>query len=151
MFDWPSVAVSRGLPGCGYDSRDADHQDVFTTDSLRKLFFAMVAVVGEIHCRVVGPYKKWPWPLVRLVDNRIAASQKQAIARKFFNAKECCLDSFFSQRLQQMAACPEDLLEGGSLHNVVNILSLMKVMNIEVEDNFARASQARQASAGQSC
>jgi len=143
--------VSQGLPGSGYDSRDPDHHYVFTTGSLHKLFFALVAVVGEVYCRLVGPYKRWPWPLVRLVDDRISASQKRAVAKKFFVAKECCLDSCFSKPLQQMTTQPEDLLEGGSLHNVVNVLSLMKVMNIEVEDNFARASRARQASAGQSC
>ena len=137
-----------GLDGSGFNSRAHDLEEAVCSGALQKLFYAFIAVAAEIHCRLNAPYRKWPWSLVRLADERMPGPQRLALARKFRRASPCCLDPFCGERLQAMVSDPVDLLPQGRLHPTVAVLSMNKVMNIEVEDSFARAARCRASSAG---
>lgn len=58
------------------------------------------------------------------------------------------MDEGFSKRLRSQMREPRDLLKGGRLHSVVALLSHHKVVNAEVECNFARANSAAKTTRG---
>lgn len=58
------------------------------------------------------------------------------------------MDTGFSVRLRSAVQSDDDLLPGGRFEGVIRLLSITKVLNIEIEDNFARAAAMRRAGAG---
>ena len=116
--------------------------------ALNKLFFAMVSVASEVFSRMRAPYNRWPWKLAKIVDPRLCADSRRAVAEAFFKSRNCCLDFSFGERLKSAMDQPSDILEDGKLHSSIQLLSMQKVHNIEIEDNFARSTQMRAASKG---
>lgn len=118
------------------------------SNALNQLFYCIVSVTSEISTRLRLSYQKWPWPLAKLTDQRIPEHDRDEIAASFFNANECCLDTGFGRRLRSSMSAPSDILKPGHLHGAIELLSTHKVHNIQIEDNFARATQMRAASRG---
>jgi hypothetical protein len=91
----------------------------------------------------VLPYTTWPWKIAALVDSRLGATEHERIATAFTKAPSCDLDYAFSQRLQSVTTAPADLQRHGKHFGVVDTMSLQKVVNVQCEDNFARAAAMR--------
>ena len=92
--------------------------------------------------RLIVPYIAYPWCLAPLTDPRLDQEEKLEIAVRFVGAQRCCLDSGFAARLRSQVAEPEDILEGGRMHPALQLLSHHKVLNSEIENNFARCASA---------
>jgi hypothetical protein len=112
------------------------------------LHFAMTSVASEMFVRFWVQYLRYPWVLVRLVDPRLPSAERQALAEAFCQAKPCCLDRGFGSILHPRVCYAEDMLEGGALWGLIQTMSMQKVMNIEVEDNFSRAARNRATTQG---
>lgn len=138
-----------GLPGSGYDSRYDQTRFQIQSSALYKLSFALISVASEVFAREYLPYKKWPWALAQLVDNRLSTEQKEALGQRFLESPACCKDEPFGVRLCSAMSTASDILPGHRLFPAVDLMSCHKVHNIEVEDNFARACAMRSASKGQ--
>ena len=54
--------------------------------------------------------QEWPFKLAKLLDPDIDLGAKLSVARRFLEAKECCLDKAFSLRLQRSMKDSESLL-----------------------------------------
>ena len=131
------VLSSLGMPGCD-------------EDQLQKGAFSVLHVLLETFIRLVLPYQEFPWRLVGLVDPRLSSQDKQTIVADFMALPLESLDFGFSQRLRSALTSGEELMEGGSFHELILLLSSGKVINVEIEDNFARAAAMRRAGAGRS-
>lgn len=96
------------------------------------------------------PYMGYPWQLARLVDGRLESGEKLAVIRSFFQSHLCCLDSGFSERLKSTAHSftVDDFLPAGRLRPLVEVLSVHKPVNSEIENNFARACSAAKCARG---
>lgn len=123
------------MPGCG-------------EDSIQKAAFAVLLVLAETWARLVLPYRQYPWRLVGLVDPRLSLQQKEQICKDFLSSAVSQLDLGFSQRLRSVVTTSRDLLEEGNLRDLIHLLSFGKIVNVEIEDNFARAAAMRRAGAG---
>ena len=103
--------------------------------------------------RGVWPYLKCPWIWARLTDPRINHAAKAKLAADIATLAQCCGDFGFTIRLQSViksesSGGPAALLPGGNLHSTVDMLSVHRVINVKIEDCFARASAQAQASRG---
>lgn len=98
--------------------------------------------------RLFVPYSQWPWRLVALEDNRLDDDERGMISRSFFHANTCCLDKGFSQPLQGVLETHSCLLGQGKYSNIPKALSIQKVTNSEIENNFARALSASRCARG---
>lgn len=136
-----------GLRGSGFDS-SIDLQIDVDSPTLYKLHYCLVAVAAEFMFRFWIQYTQFPWVLARLADERIAIEQRSELAASFFNKSTCCLDKGCSLFLQCDMNGPDDLLPGGAHYATIDVLTIQKVMNIEVEDNFSRAARARATTQG---
>ncbi len=112
------------------------------------LHFSLVAVASEFAVRFWIQYLKYPWVLVRLVDPRNSDESRTWLADTFLQTRPCCRDRGFSAILHDQIQRADDLMPGGSHWGLLEIMSMQKTMNIEVEDNFSRAARARTATQG---
>ena len=120
-------------------------------DFVGKGFWCCVLAIGHMMHRLVVPYQKLPWRLAVLCDTAASISKKQNVADWFMNLNACCLDVAFSRKVQQMATNAQDLLPGmGDTNLNLQLRSSFqsKNSNVTVENNFARAQTAQQATRG---
>ena len=113
------------------------------------VFFAVLHVVTKVWKRLVQPYASYPWCLASIIDPRLDEQERSAQCVAFKATKGCCLDPGFSARLQAKLTEPKLLLPGNTLSPALNLLSHQKVLNAEIEDNFARAASMAKCSRGQ--
>ena len=119
------------------------------SDVLYMLHFSLVAVVSEFAFRFWIQYLKYPWVLIRLVDPRNSQEARTWLADAFLQqTRPCCRDRGFSALLHEQVQKAEDLMQGGSHWDLLELMSVQKIMNIEVEDNFSRAARTRTATQG---
>lgn len=118
------------------------------SNALNRLFYCIVSVASEVSTRLRLSYKKWPWPLAKLTDQRISEDDRAEIAASFFSANVCCLDTGFGVKLRSAMSAHSDILKSGHMYAAIELLSMHKVHNIQIEDNFARSTQMRAASKG---
>lgn len=85
-----------------------------------------------------------------MVDNRLREDERKQEAHAFLTADAAELDEGFSRRFRQIVTAAHEILPNGHMHCVVDGVSATKVMNIEVEDAFARAAAMRRCGAGAS-
>ena len=123
------------MPGCNHGS-------------LQKAAWSVLTVLGETFVRLVLPYLEYPWRLARLCNPALDREAKLNLVKQFRRAKEEKLDVGFSLRLRSAVNSVDDLLPGGRFEGVIRLLSITKVINVEIEDNFARAAAMRRAGAG---
>ena len=145
MTSWTD-GFRRGLIGSEIDCTaelPEDHEPF----AVGLLFFCFLHVVTCLWRRLVVPYQRFPWRLVRLIDPRLDDEEKHSTAVEFLRAPTCCLDFGFSDRLRSQANTIEKLL--GRWLPVIQSISINKVVNSEIENNFARAVSAARCARGQ--
>ena len=137
-----------GLPGSGLTLGPGNRPDD-EADCLYLLFFCMLHACTNVWSRLVRIYLGFPWCLAALANDRLDAAVADRILSRFENARPCCLDAAFSQRVRNVMTSPADLKSGGRLHDLIQLLSCQKVLNAKVEDTFARHNSVAQAARGQ--
>jgi hypothetical protein len=119
------------------------------------LLLLMLCATGNLLCVIgkVVPYQSHPFKLCQLIDSSVPRATQVEIATAIFSLPPCCLDPGMSRRIVSMVPQPsvDDLLEGGALFKPLTMSFILKVVNVQVEDVFARASSMRQTSRGKCC
>lgn len=110
--------------------------------------FSVLHILTKIWLNLVHPYAAFPWKLASLVDTRLTEREVQQLGSSFRNAKSCCLDQGFTARLQGRVQSIDSMLPGGQLHGIISLLSHQKILNAEIEDNFARAASTARTARG---
>jgi hypothetical protein len=105
--------------------------------------------MSEVHLRLVQPYTQWPWRLAQTLDPRLSQADRRQVADDFVASRGCCLDTAFSGKLRAKVHDPQELLIG-PLHQLLKLHFASKIINVEIETNFARASAQRQVMHGRS-
>ena len=108
-------------------------------------FYCSVLCTLELLSRGVWTYLTCPWVWARLVDPRIKESVKRSLIAQLLKirSRECCGDRGFTIRFLSALGenlDPSDLLPGGRWFSTVEMVSAHRVINVKIEDNFARAS-----------
>ena len=91
-------------------------------------------------------YQQWPWRLAALQDTRLTEGEKDKICQDFFTARDCCLDRGVSKPLQGIVQKPSDIRH--RFDAVTKSISVTKVVNSQIENNFARACSAAKCARG---
>ena len=91
-------------------------------------------------------YQQWPWRLAALQDTRLTDAEKTEICQEFFSALDCCLDRGCAKPLQGILNEPSDLRH--KFDAVTKSISVTKVVNSQIENNFARACSAARCARG---
>ena len=98
--------------------------------------------------RGVWPYERSPWVWARIADRRLPLADRRALVSQFVKLPFCCSDSGFTARLQSVIKSEEDLLPDGQFHSVLEIQTMHRVINVKIENNFARAASQSKATRG---
>ena len=138
----------QGLIGSDVDFADEELDDESEPFGATLFFFCVVHVVTCLWRRLITPYSMYPWCLVPLVDPRVGQDEKESVASNFLRAPLCCLDVGFSDRLRSQCTTMESILPGGKWNPLLGVLSHHKVINSELENNFARACSAAKCARG---
>lgn len=134
-----------GLKGSGLDTtRPAQHEQEPLCMSL--LLFCLLHVATCTWIRLISPYSSFPWKLAALVDPRTEPWEKEEIGKEFLLARPCCLDEGFGARLRSKCTEVRQLHE--EFRPVLIQLSHQKVINSEIENNFARAASTAKCARG---
>ena len=90
--------------------------------------------------------------MAKLVDTNIPEYQRLDLAAAFCALDQCCVDPLFAQPVIQAAidAGGSHTLVSGTLADDLGMAMRTKTSNMELELNFARASNARQVTRGRS-
>jgi len=105
------------------------------------LFWAGVVTVGSIYRRLVRPYRRPPLCFALLADASMDPGFKRRLASFLLNMPRCCLDEAFTGPLRKFVTCEDDLLLPTALgYRIMQASFCSKNHNIQIEDNFARAS-----------
>ena len=73
------------------------------SDAMQLAHFSLVSVMTHCWHRLVLPFEMWPMRLGALADDSDdMATQRATVAAEFERAPTCCMDRFFSQRLQSL-------------------------------------------------
>ena len=114
-----------------------------------QLFWCGIVTIGSIFRRLVRPYRRPPFCFALLVDPCTPTSFKERLARFVMQMPECCLDSGFTGPLRDQISCQDGLLSSNGIG--VRILEgafMSKNHNVQVENNFARASSWQRTNRG---
>ena len=143
--DQPTSKHCQGLPGSGIDSsqRDDGGRSAF---GVSIVFFCQMLVATALWRRLHVVYQQWPWRLAALQDNRLTSTEKTQICEDFCRASDCCLDRGFAKPLQSILGEPVDLLD--KFDAVTKSITVTKVVNSQIENNFARACSAAKCARG---
>ena len=83
-------------------------------------------------------FSGWPWQLCRLVDPMASDVFRRTVAKRFSDAKQCCLDEYFSRRLKVLhgdaANDPDTYLDEGFLAFLKEVLcnAISATTNLEL-------------------
>lgn len=114
-----------------------------------QIFWHGVVTIGAIFKRLVRPYRRPPLCLASLVDPSVLDACKQSLASYFMHMPDCCLDAAFTGPLRRAVNSVEDLLApNGCGMRILEAAFCSKNHNIQVENNFARASSWQQTNPG---
>ena len=132
-----------GLPGSGLNVSNGEGLDAV---GVRIFFFSICLVMTHIWRRLHVSYCQWPWRLAACVDERLAQSERDAVSSSFFKARMCCLDKGCSAPLQAVLRSESSL--AGEFSDVPRVISVQKIVNSEIENNFARVLSASRCARG---
>lgn len=144
----------QGYPGSGLDlanqctARGARREPEPFCVSL--LFFCVLLVATSGWRRLHVQYRMWPWRLVCLIDPRVSQQSKDQVCSAFSRARPCCLDIGCSVRLRSQLREDMDVkkLLQEEFRSVIDSLSVQKVTNSQIENNFARCVSAAKCARG---
>ena len=121
---------------------------------MARLFQLLLGVNSATWKRQVAPYMQYPWKIVAILDEDVSMEKRLSMLSDFFSAGDCMLDAGASRLargyFQDFARSdlPRLLEKGHPFYQYVVLLACNKTNNIQCEDNFARASSARQCMRG---
>lgn len=116
-------------------------------DFIPHLFWSCVITTGHVWRRLIRPYRMPPLCLARLVDVNTSAAGKRQLADWVMNLPECCQCEEFLKPLRTIVHSSHDLLSAEGYECLVAAFQTKNV-NIEVENNFARANAMQTANNG---
>lgn len=120
-----------------------DEQEALGTSIV---FFSVCLVMSHLWRRLHLTYCQWPWRLAALVDPRLDGNEREEIGKSFFRAKNRCLDRGCSRPLQSILETDTSLQD--RYISVARSISVQKVTNSQIENNFARAASASRCARG---
>jgi hypothetical protein len=96
--------------------------------------------------RIYEPYFHDPWILLQLLSAKVSSRHKLELLARLRGSRECDLNPDFTVPFFRMfAGIPDqELLKNKLFISVLVVLARNKDTNVEVENNFARASSSRQ-------
>ena len=106
---------------------------------VEQLFWSLVITIGQIYRRLVRPYRKPPYCLARICDDRLANEFKQQLAQWVVRLPDCCCCSAFMKPLKDALTCPDDLVFGNG-RKMLEAAFTGTNTNVQVENCFARAT-----------
>lgn len=115
------------------------------------MFFYLVVTIGQLYSRLIQPYLVMPFSLATLVDKSRSEPERVQIADQLLAKPRCCVESNFAQPvLDEVRQCGGSrvFLANSALYQDLESSLRMKVSNLEIELNFARASSMRTAMRG---
>jgi hypothetical protein len=76
-----------------------------------KTRISLFTVASHLYLRSEYRVKKWPWPLVALVDSRRSDSERHQAMYEFLTTCPCCMDEGFARRLRRRVHSEDDFNE----------------------------------------
>ena len=111
------------------------------------LFQFLMDMASASWRKLVLKYADYPWRLAIVLDPAYPVDLQKAELEMFFQMKDCCLEDGAAIGLRNEFADedPSDCLQCGSRFIQALVMCFTsKVTNVEIENNFARASSSRQ-------
>jgi hypothetical protein len=99
--------------------------------------WAVLTAMGQLCHHLIRPFRRTPLSLGQLVDERQPWQLKLSVGESFRDKPPCCVD-----------ASVEDILPNGKFATKLCIALRGKNVNVEIEDNLARATNQRAAMRG---
>ncbi len=126
--------------------------EIQPVDYRKQRFWYTLMALGQLQHRLLKPYQRLPLKMAKLVDTSIPQHRRLDLAAAFCALDKCCLDPLFAQPVIQAArdAGGSHTLVSGTLADDLGVAMRTKTSNMEIELNFARASNARQVTRGRS-
>ena len=143
--------VLQGFPGSGLV---ADSDIASEPLCIGQFFFCAILVMTALWRRLHVPYTMWPWRLAALQDPRVSQGDKHVICRDLESAKPCCLDFGFTDRIRSQFAAADNDDEKRfdsfceKFSSVFQAVTIQKIINAEIENNFARCVSASKCARG---
>lgn len=100
---------------------------------------AAVIMLGQIFRKLVFPWRQYPWRLCQLVAG--SAEQQKRCAEDLLAAEECCLDTFFSAKLQRDYPSVEQLTDPQFQANLRVVFDRVVLTSTFIERQFASFSR----------
>ena len=98
-----------------------------------------VIMLGQIFRKLVFPWRQYPWRLCQLVAG--SAEQQKRCAEDLLAAEECCLDTFFSAKLQRDYPSVEQLTDPQFQANLRVVFDRVVLTSTFIERQFASFSR----------
>lgn len=112
---------------------------VWTPEMRLKVQMITLRLMANVWYRLVHHYKLWPWPVAKVLDDRVPEDEQLSIAEQLFFANECCLDEGVCISLQNHMTCGADLVREGHLRTLAqSVFNHCKSQTIPVEERFKR-------------
>jgi hypothetical protein len=118
-----------------------------------KLFHCFIDVIGGMWKRQVRLYELYPWKMLALLDPDITDAESLALLQEFKQLRACDMDEGVTKVWHALYSGLSDadlLMPGSDFKGALLLLALNKVTNVEIENNFARASSSRSYCRGRS-
>ena len=129
-----ALEILEGLPGIDWDAEE-------TT-----FFQLLVDMSSCVWKRLARKHLAYPWRLAMLLDPHCSATTKENLLADFFGQNMCCLESGSSQDLKTRfeAIGVQGCLElGSSFMRLMVLMFSSKTTNVQLENDFARATTSR--------
>ena len=104
--------------------------------------------MGQLNHLLIRPYRRTPLSLGQVVDESQPYLVKQSVANDFVNKRMCCVDQYLSKPLKSRIKSVNDILPGGKSVTKLCMALRNKNINVEIENNLARATNMRAAQRG---
>lgn len=131
-----------GLPGLADgQSKHGGHQ----------VFFYLLMCIGQLQERLIRPYLMLPLSMGALVDTSRLPEERISLAQSMLQKRDCCVEKHFAAPVlmeMQQSGGAASVLPGSVLFDDLSTCLRTKTYNLEIELNFARASNMRKAMRG---
>lgn len=110
------------------------------------MFEMLVDMASSIWRKQHLKHESYPWKLAPILDRDYPQELKRKVLTHFFGLSRCCLEDGYAGPLQEKfasAGIDECLRQGSSFMMCLVNTFCSKTQNVELENNFARASSAR--------
>lgn len=117
---------------------------------MSELLWCFVCGVGQLHERLVEPYRTLPFCMASLLNTEMPLDEKKSLSEWFCGLQDCCLDTAFGVPLKAQLESPADLMPTGKRYMLLQACFQSKNCTLETENNFARLQSMKRATRGRS-